>query len=227
MCQNAIPRRGSQTIAVVSPRRGTHGNPIRRQRACQPSRPRIRCSWFGVSGRQVGPENVLPGKRAVSSLSTRACAWHRRAALDDQLASGIDPSSTPELATRAHRLTRRKALHRAAASLDAVVDRAEACGAAPQPPLPLRTRAVLHARAGLLGLAQRLRDDDAVGARAAAITNRLLAADDSPLYTDPGGDAIWDMARLASAEIDDERRRPRRADHLGVRHRAVAAPAAR
>jgi hypothetical protein len=64
---------------------------------------------------------------------------------------------------------------------------------------------VLHARAGLLGLAVRLKDDDVVGVHAAALTNLLLSSADSPLYSDPTGESIWELARSASSAIDDAR----------------------
>ncbi len=86
-----------------------------------------------------------------------------------------------------------------------MVDSAEVYGPTPKPPVPLRTQAALYARAALLGLAQRLRDDDVVAIRAAAMANALLGSADSRLYTDAGGDSLWDFARSASWEIDDAR----------------------
>ena len=149
-------------------------------------------------GRDATPDGL--------GLLTRFRTWREREALDSELAAGADPQQSLELRLRASQVTVPPARRRAAAALEEVVDRAEVYGPAPKPPVPLRTQAVIDARAGLLGLAQRLRDDEAVGVRPAAAANHLLSSPDSPLYSHSATESAWDIARRASIEIDDERR---------------------
>lgn len=105
--------------------------------------------------------------------------------LDAKLAAGADPDQDPMLAHRAARLTTsrsRRALAAAVRNLVARSERPQGLSAA----APLARANVLHERARLTQLADRLDGDRPVDARGVAATRLLLTDGTSPLYA--GGD---------------------------------------
>jgi hypothetical protein len=108
-------------------------------------------------------------------LALRMRARLRRDRLDDELARGMEPSLRPELSLRAEQLRSRAERSRLANAL------VEAVGDARGPNLGafrVKTRerhAEIRKQAeGLVALAARLRDDQAIDARGVAVTARLV-----------------------------------------------------
>jgi hypothetical protein len=142
---------------------------------------------------------------ALTLLQTR---WHGLD-LDRLLAAGVDPSSTDELLLRAAQVTSRRALRRTASAIDSVVDVVDKQRAKPAHVVPVSGETIRQARPALLGLVQRLRDDDVVGPRAGAMVSYLVRAGDSPLHASSAGRRLRNFAHDASELIDAERQRRR------------------
>jgi hypothetical protein len=138
----------------------------------------------------------------------------RRNRLDEELALGADPAASPELGLRAAQLRSSAGRSRLANAL------VEALGDARGPNLgafTIKTRrqheAIRECADDLTALVVRLRDDQPIAVRGAAITARLLNNGASPLHRDNGQDlqhAIraaqvalnatgWDTQDLATA----------------------------
>jgi hypothetical protein len=123
------------------------------------------------------------------SLATRVVASLARIRLDEELARGTDPAASSELALRAAQLRSRKERSRLANSL------IEALGDARGPNLGAfgrRTRqrhsAIRDSADELLALVLRLRDDEPIAVRGAAMTALLVRGPSSPLrYGDGRG----------------------------------------
>jgi hypothetical protein len=123
------------------------------------------------------------------SLVTRVVASLARSRLDQELARGTDPAASSELALRAAQLRSREERSRLADSL------VEALGDARGPNFGAsgrRTRqrhAAIRERADeLLALVVRLRDDEPIAVRGAAMTALLVRGPSSPLrYGDGRG----------------------------------------
>jgi hypothetical protein len=119
--------------------------------------------------------------------NVRFRTWRQRDRLDDQLASGIDPASSPELSLRAAQLQSRAERARLA---NAIVD---VLGRAHEPNLgrftagASRQDAVIREYAdNLRALVGRLRDDQPADLQGLAMTARLVNDRNSPLYRHDG-----------------------------------------
>ncbi|MGN6522907.1 MAG: hypothetical protein ACTHMZ_06880 [Actinomycetes bacterium] len=134
----------------------------------------------------------------VLSLRTR---WHRDA-LDEKLAFGADPTTNPELALRATQLRSRAGRDEIAAGLERVLHEvSDRWPPAVSHIVPLRYEAIhAHAR-DLYWLARRLRDEDGVDVRGAAMAARLLSDGTGPLYRDGNGDLAY-ASRAARLALD-------------------------
>jgi hypothetical protein len=106
----------------------------------------------------------------------------RRDRLDDELASGVDPASSPELSLRASQLQSSEGRSRLA---NAIVEK---LGKAHEPNLGRFTPAGQRQHAGvreyadnLRALVERLRDDEPIDLQGAAMTARLINDRTSPL----------------------------------------------
>jgi len=119
---------------------------------------------------------------------SRTNLWLHHWRLDRELAQGLSPEQSQLRAARAQQLVAPCERRRLARSLRHAVSRAES----PQPPgvrrgVPIRRDEVQAWREGLLGLADRLDDGEAVGACGVARVLRLLTDGAGPLYTLPRG----------------------------------------
>ena len=124
-----------------------------------------------------------PASGAPPTLSLRMRTRWDRDRLDDELASGVDPASSPELTLRAAQLETRSVRSRLA---NAIV---EMLGKAHEPNLGRFTvagqqqHAEIREYADNLGaLVARLRDDQPIDVQGAAMTARLVNDRTSPLY---------------------------------------------
>jgi hypothetical protein len=119
-------------------------------------------------------------------LSTRL----HRAALDEQIARGVDLEGDERLALRAGQLASVGERNRLARSLERTLEiarhPAEAVGTRTARGLssrvPLRVEEIRNCAGDLDALVARLRDEGAVDAQGVAMTERLLANGASPLY---------------------------------------------
>lgn len=110
--------------------------------------------------------------------------------LDRELASGADPSASPELALRARRLCRPAYRTVIANGLEGAVAAADAGPRGLSAAAPVASAAVAEARPELEAVIAELRDAPEVNAQGVALARRLLTDAGGPLYA-PG-----DAARL-------------------------------
>jgi hypothetical protein len=145
----------------------------------------------------------------AGSWATRWRVWARSEDLDRALAAGVDPSRSGELALRAAQLTKPRTVRRFGSSLHVAIKRVERPGPLGTSLTLLRPDSVGGAREALLALACRLREQEPVGVRAAAMVSYLVRSGDSPLYARSAGRRLRNFARDASELIDAERARRR------------------
>jgi hypothetical protein len=139
--------------------------------------------------------------------------------IDRALAAGVDPTASAELALRTDQITHPRAVRRFAAALDHAVDLVDRPGALATSAVALQPNVIRACRGPLRALAQRLRDPELVGVRAAAMVSYLIRTGDSPLFgASPTrlrnyvGDAseLVDAARQRSRAVNRTRRPSRR-----------------
>jgi len=136
---------------------------------------------------------TVPGIPAASSLRpsrwARLTARLRHARLDDALAAGEDPASSPALAARAAALTATPTRRALAEGLERVLDRAQA---PPRLHALAPARGVIRANAAALSeLAALLREDAPLYAPGLAMLARILTDGAGPLYArSADGDAL-------------------------------------
>ena len=135
------------------------------------------------------------------SLGTHLTTRLRRTSLDRELAQGADPDARAGLARRAEQLRSPEERTRIANAL------VEAVGDArrnePVTPRPRPQRAVVREAADeLLALALRLRGEEPVGVRGAAMAAWLTGDRSSPLHRHDRG-SLHDAVRAAIAALDD------------------------
>jgi len=126
----------------------------------------------------------------------------RRGRLDSMLAEGADPASSPELALRGQRLTRRAYRRALADSFDEAISVAEGRELRLSAVPPLATREVRAARAALLELSRALRSQRQVAPAGVALAQRLLTDGAGPLYLTSEHDALWHAARRATVALE-------------------------
>lgn len=153
--------------------------------------------------------------RTRPSLAVRIRVRWRRNRLDDELVRGTDPSVSPELSLRVAQLRSPAERSRLANAL------VEALGDARGPNLGafrVKTRrrhaAIRNYADDLLGLVLRLRDDQPIDVRGAAMTARLVNNGASPLHRESGPD-LRDAILAARVALD--------AAHQDTRDLATAA----
>jgi len=140
--------------------------------------------------------------RTRPSLAVRIRTRWRRNRLDQELSHGVDPATSAELGLRAAQL---RSLAERARLANALV---EALGDARGPNLgafTVRARrqhaAIREYADDLLALVARLRDDQPVRVRGAAMTARLVSGRESPLHR-KGGQALQHEIRAARSALD-------------------------
>jgi hypothetical protein len=125
--------------------------------------------------------------------------------LDAQLAAGVDPVTTPELAMRAGQLIGRRRRARYGHSVRRAVEVAEKpqSGRVPTrgPSIPLCRAAVLDARHELLAVADDLVELPHVRARGVALTLELLCDGGGPLYRPWSAGDLREAAEAARAAL--------------------------
>jgi len=111
----------------------------------------------------------------------------RHTRLDEQLARGADPDSGPELSRRAAQLSSPEGRSRLANTLVDALGDARGAGLGAFRTKTRRRHEAVRASAGeLLALVERLRDDEPIDARGAAMTALLVNDGASPLHGDSG-----------------------------------------
>lgn len=140
--------------------------------------------------------------RRRPSLAVRVRTRWRRDRLDEELARGAVPATSAELSLRAAQLRSRAERSRLANSL------VETLGDARGPNLGAFTTkarrqhaAIRESADDLMALVLRLRDDQPISVRGAAMTARLLSDGASPLHRDSGQD-LQHAIRAARFALD-------------------------
>lgn len=140
-------------------------------------------------------------RRLWSRLRLALIVRWRSAELDRQLAAGMSPWRTDELALRARRITRRGSRRQLAAGLSRAVRAAEevtgfSAAARPHP------SEVLDARTTLSAIAWRLRAHEPVAAHGVAMLQLLLTDATSPLYRPAVPGALGNRLRVVAAAME-------------------------
>jgi hypothetical protein len=139
----------------------------------------------------------LPKLNPVSPLlRLRVQLHHLR--LDDDLAHGADPHSSPELALRADQLLRGR--ERIAVAIERALDSARRPGPVFSARVPVRRAEALECSGEIVALTERLREDP-VDVRGVAMASRLAHDGASPLYVD-GGPSLLYAVRSARLALD-------------------------
>lgn len=137
-----------------------------------------------------------------ATLAVRMRTRSRRKSLDRELARGADPGSGPELSLRAAQLTSPDGRRNLANALVAAVGQARAPNLGRFRTKLRRTDAVIRESADdVLALARRLRGDQPITVRGAALTARLLHDRSSPLRGE-SGPQLQHAARAALVALD-------------------------
>ena len=153
------------------------------------------------------PEFRPTPERAGGTHPRLAARWRlhsRRSRLDEELARGTDPTSSAELALRAAQLRSREERSRLANSLIETVGdaRGRNLGA-----FRVRTRqrdaAIRDSADDLIALALRLRDDEPIAVRGAAMTALLVERASSPLRHDDGHE-LHHAVRVARVNLEGQ-----------------------
>jgi hypothetical protein len=148
----------------------------------------------GTGARHDGP--------MLDTFALRLRAWWQRDELDEQLEHGAQPpigANTP-LAHRAAQLRRRSTRNAMAAALENAVREAHKAWSV-SARLPLARAEVRACAVDLVALALRLRADEPIDLRGAAMVARLVLNGTSPLYGD-GRIPLRLVARSARLALD-------------------------
>jgi hypothetical protein len=121
----------------------------------------------------------------------------RHTALDRELASSADPTTSALLAVRARQLTDARTRDGIATSILNVIATADNAAARFSASVPVRWDAVLAAREPLTALAERLRSAGPVWAHGVALASQLILDADSPLY-----DKRYDLPTAVARAIE-------------------------
>lgn len=140
-------------------------------------------------------------RASAPGLAVRIRTWFERDHLDEQLVEGIDPETSPELTLRAERLGSDAGRTRLARDLEATLQGARR--PATMSHLLLRRRRVQLCADELLQLAGRLRDDQPISVRGAAMIAVLLSDGRGPLYYEHATVSLRQTLRSARAALDE------------------------
>jgi hypothetical protein len=116
------------------------------------------------------------------------------AALDRELARGLDPGAVPERETRARWITSPARCERLASAFERLIADAERPSRSLSAGAPIRRNAVIEAREQIFALAAGLRAADRPPAAAVARARTLLTDCASPIYGDTG-ESLQDVAQ--------------------------------
>lgn len=130
-----------------------------------------------------------------------------RLELDLDLAAGVSPTSSPELARRADVLRSRRMRKRLAKGLENVMIEAIAPARGPTSAVPVRRAEVLTAQHDLLRLVEALRAESGPPVRAIAVASVLLTDGTGPVFAPYPHGTLAEVAFQAAfhAEADERR----------------------
>jgi hypothetical protein len=135
-----------------------------------------------------------------TSLRLRGRVWLHRRALDHQLAQGVDPSSSTDLAYRAEQLLSPRCRRSFASGIKRILEASEEPASALTAAVPLRRREILAARADLIELADLLCSEENPQVRGLALVEAFLTSGDSPLFhPDPDETLEHTLGRIRAA----------------------------
>jgi hypothetical protein len=150
-------------------------------------------------GTRAGPSHDAP---MAENFALRLRAWWQRDELDEQLEHGAQPPLVADtaLAYRAAQLRRRSTRNTLAAALeDAVCEAHKTWSVSAR--LPLARAEIRACSVELVALALRLRADEPIDLRGAAMVARLVLNGTSPLYGE-GPVSLRYVARSARLALD-------------------------
>ena len=146
-------------------------------------------------------QRSAPQAHAVrAGLGLRLRTWWRRDRLDEQIANGDDPRTSAELTLRAEQLGTAAERVRLAEHLEGVLRQARE--QTPQIHRLVRRRQVEACADELVALAHRLRDDQPIDLRGAAMTAQLLSDPRGPLYYRRASVPLQEAVRSARLALD-------------------------
>ncbi len=148
------------------------------------------------------PTHAKAASRSQAPAGLRLRTWWRRDRLDAALAKGTDPRTSAELTLRAERLASRPVRDRMAENLEGALR--EALQPAKIGRLLLRRRQAQACADELLALARRLRDDEPIDLRGAAMTALLLTNGRGPLYYERASVPLRQAVRSARLALDGD-----------------------
>jgi hypothetical protein len=136
------------------------------------------------------------------SLLVRARVGIHRGELTRALAEGADPSSRPELAVRAARLTGKRSRRTLARTLRRTIAEAHQPAMTRARVVIIRRGEVLNAQPAINAMIKRLESSEPVRPEGMAMTERLLTnADHSPLYNPAGSGTLRQLVLAATAAM--------------------------
>ena len=151
-------------------------------------------TWIRDAGKsqqqEFGPGRLL-----------RLRTWWRQARLDAELSKGADPNAGATLALRAEQLRSSGGRAHLAEEIDGVLEAARRPATISH--LLLRRHQVKACTGELIELARRLRSDEAINVRGAAMTAVLLTDGRGPLYYEPASAHLRMAVQMARLALDD------------------------
>jgi hypothetical protein len=153
-------------------------------------------------GEQGGRQSAAAGPRP---LGVRIHVTTRRRRLTRQLAEGVDPGTSPEVAIRAAQLTAPRHRKQLVKTLRRTLHQAHHPPLRPQLEI-IDRRAVLDAEEAIDAMIARLSYAEPVRAQGIAIAEQMLSnADDSPLYNRAERGALRQLVFEATEALDTAR----------------------
>jgi hypothetical protein len=150
-----------------------------------------------------------PKRSTRPAFGLRARAWLKRDRLDEVLASGANPASTPELAFRANQLQSPAGRSSLANAIVRLLGEAHAPNLGPYTAAGHERNARIRAYAdNLRVLIARLRDENPIDVQGAAMTARLVNDRTGPLYRDDGA-PLGSVVLSVRLALDRSASRPR------------------
>ena len=149
---------------------------------------------------QIRQRSASQAHAVRAGLGLRLRTWWRRDRLDEQIANGDDPRTSAELTLRAEQLGTAAERVRLAEHLEGVLRQARE--QTPQIHRLVRRRQVEACADELVALAHRLRDDQPIDLRGAAMTAQLLSDPRGPLYYRRASVPLREAVRSARLALD-------------------------
>ncbi len=183
-----------------------HPRAVRARRHRYPTRKVMPNGIYPIFPLQIRQGSASQAHTVRAGLGLRLGTWWRRDRLDEQLANGDDPRTSAELTLRAEQLGTGAERVRLAEHLEGVLRHARA--KTPQIHRLVRRRQVEACADELVALAHRLRDDQPIDLRGAAMTAQLLSDPRGPLHYKRASLPLREAVRSARLALDGSVRRP-------------------